>query len=220
MSTIPLRYNISDWSQLAQCKSNTSTDLYITVKHVIDDGSGRLSGTVIQVEHTQFGVLFACMVNSKGSILNSDPISSKILEMTTEEILKELNKFGFIVTFEINQHLSGAQISYLITLDGLGFDKIRKLAVSSTDRSGHTSISDYLVAFNIEHCPNWITSNYTCKKSEYLDALDSGNAINITNYSQSQQFDWTWLTYVANISDIIRDNGYADALEGEVGANE
>lgn len=220
MSSLPLRYNISDWGQLTQCKSNNSTDLYITVKHVIDDGTGRLAGTIIMVKHTQFDTLFACMVNSYGSVLTPDPISGKIPEMTTDEVLKELNKFGFIVTFEINQHLSGAQISYLITLDGLGFDKLRKLTVSAMDKGGNTILSDYLVAFNIEKCPNWLISGYTCKKSEYLDALDSGNAINITNYSQSQQFDWTWLTYVANISDIIRDNGYADAIEGEVDSNE
>ena len=63
MST-PLRYNISNWLQLSECKSNNSVDLYITVRQIIDDGSHRLSGTSILVQHNQFGVLFACLVNS------------------------------------------------------------------------------------------------------------------------------------------------------------
>ena len=31
-SSTPLRYNISNWLQLSECKSNNSVDLYITVK--------------------------------------------------------------------------------------------------------------------------------------------------------------------------------------------
>jgi hypothetical protein len=34
--------------------------------------------------------------------------------------------------------------------------------------------------------------------------------MNLTDLEQTQGFDWTWLTYVANIDDIIRDNGYAE----------
>ena len=38
----PYRYNISNWLQLSECKSNNSVDLFITVKRIIDDGSHRL----------------------------------------------------------------------------------------------------------------------------------------------------------------------------------
>lgn len=216
----PLRYNISNWGQLTQCKSNNSVDLYISVKHIIDDGTNRLAGTVISVNHATFGALFTCLVDSRGTILTPDSSSGIIKEFTTDEILGELEKFGFLVTFKINQHLSGAQISYLLTLDGLGFDKIRKLSVVTTDKSGTTSISDYLVGFMVEQCPDWLSSNYQCPKAVFLEKLDQGVAINFTHHSMAQQYDWTWLTYVANISDILRDNGYADAIEGEVDGNE
>lgn len=216
----PLRYNISNWGQLTQCKSNNSVDLFISVKHIIDDGTDKLAGTVIEVKHTSFGTLFACLVDGRGSILTPDPISGLIPEFTTDEILKELEKFGFLVTFKINQHLSGAQISYLLTLDGLGYDKIRKLPVVSVDKSGTTTVSDYLVGFMVEHCPNWLNSNYQCPLSDFTAKLNQGDAINFTHHSMAKQYDWTWLTYVANISDILRDNGYADTLEGEVDNNE
>lgn len=208
--SLPLRYNISNWLQLSECKSNNSTDLYITVRQIIDDGSHRLSGTSILVQHNQYGVLFACLVNSNGTLLTPDPESGIIEEFTTEEILKELEKFGFLVTFEINQHLSGDQISYLITLDGLNFDKLRRLDVYEYDRLGNKTFAEYIVAFNVEQCDGWLDANYVCSKTEFLNKLNEGVAINLTHISITKSFDWTWLTYVADIEDIIEDNGQGD----------
>lgn len=206
----PLHYNISNWLQLSECKSNNSADLFITVKQVIDDGSHRLQGTIILVNHNQYGTLFACLVNSKGSLLTPDPESGIIKEFSTDEICKELYKFGFDVTFEINQHLSGSQISYLITLSGLNYDKIRRLPVFEYDRLGNKVFSDYIVAFNVEQCADWLDANYVCAKKPFLEKLNDGVAVNLTHMSQTQLFDWTWLTYVADIDDIIEDNGYGD----------
>lgn len=203
----PLRYNISNWLQLSECKSNNSADLYITVKQVIDDGSHRLTGITILVQHTQYGTLFACLVNSSGTLLTPDPVSGKIKEFTTDEICEELYKFGFDVTFEINQHLSGDQISFLMTVNDLGYDKLRVLSVQDKP-DGH--YSDYLVVFNVEKCPDWIQNGYVCGKSVFVNALTSSGAMNLTDLEQTKGFDWTWLTYVANIEDIIRDNGYID----------
>ena len=205
----PYRYNISNWLQLSECKSNNSVDLYITVKQIIDDGSHRLQGTNILVNHNQYGTLFACFVNSSGSLLTPDPDSGIIKEFSTDEILAELNKFGFDVTFEINQHLSGDQISYLMTLSDLGYDKLRRLDVYDTTEFGR-HYSQYLVAFNVAKCPEWINNDYTCGSRTLADALLHSGAMNLTDLEQTQGFDWTWLTYVANIDDIIRDNGYAE----------
>ena len=210
MSTQPLRYNISNWLQLSECKSNNSVDLYITVKQIIDDGSHRLEGINILVNHTQYGTLFACLINSNGTLLTPDPVSGIIKEFSTDEILAELNKFGFDVTFEINQHLSGNQIAYLMTLSGLEYDKIRKLPVYEYDNKGNKVFSDYIVAFNVEQCPDWINMDYICRSNEFLAKLNDGVALNLTFMSKTQMFDWTWLTYVANIDDIIRDNGYTE----------
>lgn len=206
MST-PLRYNISNWMQLAECKSNNSTDLYITVRQIIDDGSHRLQGINILVNHNQYGTLFACLVDSSGTLLTPDPVSGIIKEFSTEEILVELNKFGFDVTFEINQHLSGDQISYLMTINDLGYDKLRRLYVQDKPNGGY---SEYIVVFNVAKCPDWINMDFCCGKKPFVDALMSSGAMNLTDLEQTKGFDWTWLTYVANIEDIIEDNGYED----------
>jgi len=205
----PYRYNISNWLQLSECKSNNSVDLFITVKQIIDDGSHRLQGTNILVNHNQYGTLFACLVNSSGSLLTPDPDSGIIKEFTTDEILAELNKFGFDITFEINQHLSGDQISFLMTLLDLGYDKLRMLEVYDSMEFSNR-YSNYLVAFNVAKCPDWLNNNFNCSTRVLADALLHSGAVNLTDLEQTQGFDWTWLTYVANIDDIIRDNGYAE----------
>ena len=203
----PLRYNISNWLQLTECKSNNSTDLYITVKQVIDDGSHRLSGIIIMVNHLQYGNLFTCLINSSGSLLTPDPISGIIKEFSTDEICAELYKFGFDVTFHINQHLSGDQISFLMTVNDLGYNKLRRLYVQDKPDGRY---SEYIVVFNVEKCPKWIDLDFVCGKKHFVDALISSGAMNLTDLEQTKGFDWTWLTYVANIEDIIRDNGYSE----------
>lgn len=203
----PLRYNISNWWQLTECKSNNSVDLSIVVSQVIDDGSQRLEGLKIQVVHKQYGTLFACLINSSGSLLTPDSVSGIIKEFSTEEICAELYKFGFDVKFEINQHLSGDQISYLMTVYDLGYNKLRRLYVQ--DKPGG-KYSEYIVVFNVYKCPDWINLDFTCGKKPFVDALISSGAMNLTDLEQTKGFDWTWLSYVANIDDIIRDNGYAE----------
>ena len=203
-----LRYNISNWDQLAKCRSNNSADLYITVDHVFNDK--RLNGTVIRVTHSDFGVLFVCTINATGTILTPDANSGIIQEFTTEQILAELNKFGFEVTFSLEKGLSGDQLDYLMTLDGLGFDKIRTLDVYTYDSMGNRNVTQYVVAFDIEKCPKWINQSYCEQKSNFLSALNDGGAMNLTYVSQTKQFDWTWLDYVANIKDIIENNSYSE----------
>ena len=203
-----LRYNISNWDQLSKCRSNNSADLYITVDHVFNDN--RLNGTIIRVTHSDFGVLFVCTVNSSGTILTPDPESGIIPEFTTDQILKELNKFGFDVTFNLEAGLSGDQLEYLMTLDALDFDKIRTLDVYTYDGIGNREFTQYIVAFDIEKCPKWIDQNYSVSEKDFLSALNDGGAMNLTYVSQTKHFNWSWLDYVANIEDIIENNSYSE----------
>jgi len=222
----PLRYNISSWLQLPECRSNNSTDLYITVKQIIDDGSHRLQGINIQVNHSQYGTLFACLVDSSGTLLTPDPISGIIQEFNIKPALPEpeeidqnkiylediLATFGFDITFHINQHLSGDQLAFLMSVNELGYDKLRRLYVQ--DKPDGT-YSEYIIVFNVAKCPaEWLNVNYMCGKKPFVDALLSSGAMNLTDlYWGSvpiKSFDWTWLTYVANIVDIFEDNGYSE----------
>ena len=198
-----LRYNISSWDQLSQCQSNNSTDLYITTSHIVQDS--RLTGTVIKVNHRQFGTLFAYLVEGSGPLLSEDS-TNHFFELTTLQILSELEKFGFVVTYNPRKHLDGDQLDYLMTLDKLNFDKIRILNVYQTHSDGSTAYTPTVVAFRVKENPDWINSGYSAPYREFITALDNGSAINVSKMSQDLNFRWDWLDYVASIHDILRDN--------------
>lgn len=202
MSNQLLRYNISNWNQLTKCQSNNSRDLHIHVSHIINDP--RVSGTVIRVDHCVFGTLFACLVDSSGPLLSVGN-TGFIPEFTTIEILRELRKFGFYVTYNPATHLDGNQLQYLMVLDGLGFDKIRVLNVYSSTEMGKT-FSPKVVAFNVADNSDWLNNGYSASETEFTKALNNGSAINISGMSEKNSFRWDWLTYVANIKDILEEN--------------
>lgn len=201
MQKMPLRYNISDWHQLVDVKSNNSRDLSISVSDFVQ--FDKLSGIRIQVNHKQFGVLFAYVINARGNMIS---VNENIkCELTTEQLLNQLAVFGFNVTYEPKKHLSGNQLDFLMTIQGLGFDKLRILNVWYTENSVITS-KWYVVAFNIKENPEWINNGYSPSEKEYTAALSNGSAMNISALSKDKHWDWSWLDYVANISDILEDN--------------
>lgn len=199
----PLQYNISSWDQLTKCQSNNSIHLHIGITDYTDEA--KLTGTLIQVKHDLFGTLFACLVNASGKLLSED-FENHIHEFTTEQILSELAKFGFNVTYNPREHLDGEQIEYLMTLNQLGFDKIRTLVVHKFTKNGHTEPTPIVVAFKVDKCSKWIDDRYAENESDFLIALGNGSAINISAISQDKHFEWNWLDYVASIDDILKDN--------------
>ena len=198
----PLRYSITSWYMLPQCMSNNSRKLHLVVSDILNDS--RLSGTLIQLKHEDFGVLFACIVNGSGTLINYQD-KSLIPELSTYQILTELSKYGFLIEYTENTNLSGDQIQYLLTLDQLGYDKIALCSVHSSSRD-EDKIDRYVTAFIVSDNPKWLNNTYVVPRSEYSEALIKGTAINLTNISITKKFKWNWLNYVANISDIIEGN--------------
>ena len=195
---IPLRYEISNWHQLNQCKSNYSNDLSIRVSDFLSDP--RLSATRITVHHDLFGDLYTVLVNAHGTILDSQ---DTVVFQTPSEILVNLEKFGFLVQFSQREHLSGNQLQKLMTLQTIGFDKIRPLDVYDPIKK---VTEKYIVTFIVEKNPKWLYINYYADKQEFLNAINTGIAMNISALSYYENMDWSWLDYVANISDILEDN--------------
>ncbi len=202
MNSKPLRYKISKWDQLSKVLSNNSKKLHITVAHLLDR---RLTGQRISVIHDDFGCLFSCVLQAKGDIVNelNDNI---VIEFTPTQILSELEKYGFFVTYDPEKEVSSSQLNYLITLRGLGYDKIRILN-TYTYFHGEQVFKWYIVAFKIKENADWINNAYAASEKEFLTALENGSAINISNISQTNNYTWSWLYgYVANIDDILEDN--------------
>ena len=183
-------------------KSNNSPRLSISVTDFIQNKE--IAGLRICVEHEKFGPMFTCVLKAHGSIVTC-PGNSYYHEFTVDDILKELYKYGFYITYDPKPALTGNQLEYLMTLDKLGFDKIRLMDVV-TYYGPVGTVDKYVVAFNAKEHPQWIENTYTADSSGFTNAVMSGSACNLTAISKTKNYNWDWLTYVANIQDIIKDN--------------
>lgn len=199
----PLRYKISSWRQLPNCLSNTSRELRI---HITDFfNNEELRGFRISVEHSSMGVIFCCVLQARGSIV-VDEDEYGATELTPEEILKELHKYGFYIVYEPINALSGNLLDYLITLDKLDYDKIRILNVWHY-KNGVKESDTKIVAFQSNPHGEWLNNGYCANEKEFLSALNAGTAINLTDTSKTKNFRWDWLYgKVLNIEDIIQGN--------------
>lgn len=184
-----LRYRISSLEQLPKCLSNKSQKLRIVYSKYIN--SDVLCGEKISIEHDIFGTLFTYVVDARGSLVND------VKEISVNELLSHLYKYGFEIEYRPAKHLSGNQIQYLMTLDDLGFDKLRVVG---------DDLHPIVVAFVTSANPEWIHDRYLPSDREVKQSLLSGTAINISAISESNNYDWSWLDFVANITDILNDN--------------
>ena len=207
MSNMPLQYKISTWRQLVNCKSNNDQDLRISVTDFINNE--QLTGFRISVVHPMYGVVFSEILRAKGSFISNDPDfydPPVSFELDSETILKELYKFGFVVSFDPRENLPNEMITYLETLQGVGFDKLRILGVWKLIDSTVKETKSFIVGFKSSYHETWLNNNYVASRNEFTDALLSGTAMNIGEMRSQDNLDWTWLDYVANIEDILNDN--------------
>lgn len=199
----PLRYQISNWKQLPNCKSNNSKQLHLHVTDFIQNND--INGVRITLNHDVYGELFSYVVNASGSLVSTFDKDIEY-ELTTDDILTQLAKYGFLITFHSWEDLSGDQVQYLMTLQNLHFDKIRLLNVWDAP-NGVKEFKLHVVAFQVEQLPDWLNAGYAPPKTEFLDALNSGYAINISAISETRNYRWDWLyNWVADIGDILADN--------------
>lgn len=198
----PLRYEIVDWHQAIDARSNNDADLRIRVTDFINDE--RLTGLRISVVHPNFGVLFTCVLNAKGTMV-TEINDNMTYELTTEQVIDSLAKYGFIIVYKQKSELPADQLTFLETLLNLGFDKLRILNVYTVE-FGERRYKPYIVVFNVTENPEWLINTHTASYTEFTTALANGSAVNIAATSQVRQWSWGWLDFVANISDILAEN--------------
>ena len=210
-----LRYKISSWTQLSECKSNNNRDLKISVSEI--KNNQLLIGLKISVIHPKFGALFTEILGAKGNLityLNEDEGSNLSYELTPEQIISELYKFGFIVYYEPRKYLPDSMLTYLRTLQNLNFDKLRILYVCFKDNFDNLDSKPQVVGFQSGKNPRWLDNTHVASIAEFKDSLAKGYAVNITEFCNTLNFDWGWLDFVANIQDILDDNAKVGDIDG------
>jgi hypothetical protein len=197
-----LRYEITSWAQIGGCLSNTSRKLHAVCSKVTSD---TFQGLVVRIDHDDYGCLFSYAVEGQGSLLSDFSIEP----MSTKDILAQFKRFGFYIVYKEEEHLPGNMVEYLITLDKLGYDKIRILFVDCPPPTAGEDgiVKYYVVAFKVKDHPKWINNTYQATEKEITEGTMAGTAINVSAISKEQNFRWNFLgDYVLNISDIIEEN--------------
>lgn len=194
-----LRYEVASLCELPDCMSNNSRKLHLTYDEVLSDS---LCGSVIRVVHDDFGCLFAYTLHASGTDL-SVSCSGTLHELTVQEISKELEKYGFIVTFSDRVSLDDMQFKLLCTANELNMNKIRIMYVDRKDLASCAR----LVAFDAQNLSSWLSNLKTCSFDEFCKALESGYAVNLTRAEGglTPPHNWAFLEgKVLNIEDVLK----------------
>lgn len=187
-----LRYEINNWSQITKCQSNSSKNLHLKYAQVIDKN---LSGQIIRVEHDKYGCLFAYLVEGSGKLLMESD-DGMYHEWAPDDILKELEKYGFYIRFARSFNIDGDQIELLMTLQGLHMDKIRFLPVAPDQPDPLRKIGPVqtkLIAFKIGPEDRLLDNRYVCSESRFAEMLIDGFVMNLTDLIVVKRYNWKFL---------------------------
>ena len=204
MKVDALRYCISDWDQAEKCLSNNSKDLHISVTRFVNNRS--LVGRRISVTHTKLGVLFSTLIAPSGQLVSTDDEAAHV--MSVEEILSQLALFGFLIKYREEYALSGEQLSYLIELQRIGFDKICPVIVLQRDAHARTKkFIRRICAIDSGENSELLIGGVKLTEAELAKKCLSSTLMDITDISLAKKFQWDWLTYPISIQTILDANG-------------
>lgn len=145
------------------------------------------------------------MIRGTGSLITDvDEEGNDIPFLTTEEILKQIAKFGFFVTYDVKSNLPPKVITYLSELYNLGYDKITEVYLGSTTESGsRVWRPTVLVIKSCQDNDDILTFDCKLTQKKFQNKLAANSIVNVTH---EEGMEWDWLHYIANISDLLDEN--------------
>lgn len=145
------------------------------------------------------------MIKGSGTLISKNDEDGRALPfLTTDQILEQLAKFGFIITYDVKSNLPGNIISYLSMLYDLGFDKITRVCVEDHVVDGVMYYRPTTIVMKTE-LGNDDLLTFECRvaSQKFRDKLVANSIMNVSN---EPGMTWDWLKYMANISDILDEN--------------
>jgi len=123
--------------------------------------------------------------------------------LSTQQILDQLMKFGFYVTYDVKNNLPQETFNFLAQVLDLGFDKITRVALETIDDCGIKVWRPTILVMKSEY--NTDLLNFDCKlaRKAFNQKLTDNVLMNVTHTDNIQ---WDWVIYIANISDILKEN--------------
>lgn len=204
-----LQYSISDWSQLANCRSNADKDLRISVSKYLNNPD--IDGTTVAVTHPKYGTMLAYTIQPSGALTLPLPLGTTDV-MRASTLLNELKRYGFYVEFRAEPSLASGQVGLLKSATAFGTTKLRLMRVY--DHKDPTSSEIYIVSFDPNRVQDWMNSGYSCSDVEFSETVSAGKALNLSTLANADKYGWDWLyNKVLDIYALLEANASDD---GEV----
>lgn len=145
------------------------------------------------------------MIKGSGSLLTDyDEEGNYLPFLTTEEILKQLLKFGFIIKYDVKSNLPSPVFSFLARIDDLGYDKITKVVVVKKGLEGTRIREQVVLVFKaVPDNMDILKFGVVISQATLAKKLEANIVMNVTH---EEDMTWDWLNYTANISDILDEN--------------
>jgi len=164
-----------------------------------------IKGEVLQVNHASYGTLFAAMIMGHGELVTEfDEDGNAIPFLSTDEILKQIEKFGFYVIYDVKSNLPMNVITFLQELYEFGYDKITRIVVSTKSKeSGSLIWRPQVIAIKSQFNSDLLSYGAKITEKVFKNKLADNT---IMNLSYEADMKWDWLTYIANIADLLEEN--------------
>ena len=156
--------------------------------------------------HDLYGTLFCALVDGLGTVISEQDEDGKDLPyMTTAEILVQLEKLGFDISYKEEIHLPSDQLTFLNNLMELGFDTLSRIFVQTEKMK-----RNYVVASNSLKRQEYCNFGSIHSKKFFDTSLEEGWAANISKVGK--HLSWDWLTYTVKIRDLLEANSKVAGL--------
>lgn len=147
------------------------------------------------------------MIKGSGNLITLDDDQGEYIPfLTTEEILKQLYKFGFYIQYDVKSNLPNETLDFLQQVLNLGYDKITRVMLQTTNKDGDTIWANSIVVY--KSCPDnvdLLSYGQKLSRIKYIKKVDNNTILNVTHEGDNG-IDWDWVTSFYNISEIIDEN--------------
>lgn len=144
------------------------------------------------------------MIEGSGKIISKqDEEGYDIPFLTTDQILKQIEKFGFLVYYNVKSNLPDATLDFLQSAMRLNYDKINRIMLQTTSNYGETIWKPTVVIYkSVDMNVDLMKYGVKVLRSKYLEKVDAGTLINVNE----ENIDWDWVDSFYNLSDIMDEN--------------
>ena len=146
------------------------------------------------------------MIDGHGTLITAqDDEGADIPFLTKDEILKQLMKFGFYITYDVKNNLPEFVLDFLYKVMNLGYDKISRIALESYDVNGNRVWRPTVIVIKSGYNTDLLTFDCKVFRKKFDEKLECNTLMNVTH---EPGMIWDWLAYIANIEDILDENHY------------